>query len=406
MLHRFLLLFIASFISSVFAQIDSRTTVIERVDIQNAEKQTIRLDIYNPKTQPPKALIVVAPGTGGAGELFIEAMLSQSGAMDFDTRGGIVNILNSKGYAIAFFNVRGLLRLHDCIAGKDYASRVRSYVDRCLIPRERVTLDLHAMTSDYANAFQYLEKSAKKIGIPLVVLAISEGAYHAAQLIEREAISPKALVLIGAITESLAENHEYFMKRSYYFEKIQLTFEATQKTTVTFADVVKYGNLNINLEPPYVEPWGLGIAMGHVLIDQQGLVSRKAEFEKFSQDVKKISISQNPNDIFSLNYATKFNKQGIKIPAAGSVRYAMQSWNSIKSVEESLSNFKRPVRFLFGEHEAVVKLPSSNFCSRQKYDCRIAFVKGVGHALQDESDVPPKHALDKLVETIEQLKLD
>lgn len=348
----------------------------------------LQIIIYVPKQiEKPLGVVVVSPGTGGDAITYLEAELKKS-KFDPDHQGGLVNLLTGAGYATVFASQRGKLDVDSCVTGFTFEQKTKSYADNCSVKSIRKDTDLNAVIADIGKIYSHLAKHKLLKDVPLISLAYSEASYHISKLISDEKIQPAGVIFIGGMYgRSLASTLESQFKRDFYFKKIEDTFRLTGKEQITFADVVKYGELNFVLGVPNQPPWGLGITMGNVVITKSEAADRKAGFAKESQRVIEFYKGENlpafvPGSVY-----------GHDLPDFFSSGYASQVFRTNAKNIDLLKSYKEKVSFIFGDADSQVDIPSPADCKLVAFRCSIEIVNGVGHGLEDESGFPTAESL-------------
>ena len=346
----------------------------------------IPIDIYISADIPqPRGLIIVTPGTSGSGDYYLEGSL-RSNVPDYDQQGGMVQLLASAGYASAFFWHSGIKRAKDCVEGETFDTRKKSLVTDCHIKTIRQKADLNSATWAVETAHKFLSENHLTSKLTKVALANSEGSYHAAKLIEAGKIEVDGVVLVGGMIESLSSTFQYQSLKEYYFKKIERTFEITQKDRLTFAEFVKYGNFNIDLEYPKEPTWGVGLTIGGIVLDKQDIPKRRKYFSDFNEAVLKTFVGKNigpEKSLFNINYISQDYY---------SVNYLEQAFSANRRVIDYLETYKGKVHYLFGEYDAQVKVPENLSCNTLILSCKIEVIKGVGHGLENEQGYFPEHS--------------
>lgn len=363
------------------------------IDIKVEGNITLAIDIY--KASNPRALIVVSPGSEGFGENIIAALNQKTESKL--SKDKLIEVANEAGYSIAYYWQRGYLRTSDCLVGDSYEQRRKSFVDYCYKPNVRGKADLHTTTMDTEKIYKKLLIHPATKNLPIVSLAISEGSYHVSRLIESKKIQPIGIVFIGGLFGSLRETVEYQLRNDFYMEKIYQTFKLTGKEYISFADVVKYGKLNIFIEPPGKPPWGAALAMGQIQINKDDAAARKSYFEnQFQKILAKHSI-------LAIDTPTNGNFDGIEWPSSSSFNYLPQQLLAKTKIVDYLDQYDKKIVYLYGSFDSLIKLPNSASCPYAKLKCRIETIQGVGHVLQDESGFKPDRSLAAIINAVNEV---
>jgi hypothetical protein len=318
----------------------------------------------------------VLHGSGVTPGIFSEEDL-KAREPDFDSRWGLVETFTKAGYAVAFMRERGVLREKSCIKGKDFAERTKSLATHCFVKKIRRHVDLHVVTKDTGIAYRYLSKLEATRNIPIVMLGLSLGSYRIGQLIESKRIQPAGVVFVGGVFDSLASTFAYQVRQDFYFEKIAHAFAQTGKDWVSFADIVKHGNFDYRLGVPNHVPWGVGHALGGVMIRKEDVSTRKFGFEKNYQDSKAAILNSTKEQ--PLNGSAYAHE----VTSLWSSNYMLQILQSEKRVIDQLRGYRKKVVYLYGASDAQVKIPPPEACPAPQRQCKIEVLEGVGHSLED-----------------------
>lgn len=346
----------------------------------------IPTDLYIPTDiAVPKGLVIVTPGTSGMGDYYLEGSW-RAKVPDYNQQGGIVQLLAAAGYASAFFWHSGIMRSKDCIEGETFETRKKSLLTNCYIKNIRQKADLNSATLATETAHKFLSENHLTNKLIKIALANSEGSYHVAKLIEARRIEVDGIVLIGGMLESLSSTFQYQFRKDYFFNKMERTFEITQKNQLTFAEFVKYGNFNIDLEYPKEPTWGIGQAIGGVVLEKQDFSKRKKYFYDLNSEALRLFIKKNVAPAVPAKEFTNIS------PEYDAFNYFAQALNANRRVINYLEAYKGKVHYLFGEYDAQVQIPENLSCNTLILSCKIEVIKGVGHGLENEQGYFPEHS--------------
>jgi hypothetical protein len=367
------------------------------IDVEVDKGITVAIDVYMPlNNAKPKALVIVSPGSDGVGENVFERL--NRGEGNPETSDQLADALTKAGYAVAFFWQRGYLRTKDCVKGNSYEEKQKSYVANCYIKEIRANSDLHTTTSDTEKVYEALSLNHLTRNLSVVSLAISEGSYHISKLIQLKKINPAGVVFIGGMFESLAETFAYQFRYDFYFDKMDLAFSKSKKDTISFADLVKYGGINIFIEPPRREPWKAQEAMGAAFITKVDAANRKVMLARKFQEF----LFELPTKPLGLPEYGFFD--GLLAPSAISSSYLPQAFKATTDIVDQLAEYDRRVFFLYGSFESLIKLPSIYQCPHNKLQCKIEVIEGVGHYLQDQAGLRPPQSLNAILNAIKEVQ--
>jgi pimeloyl-ACP methyl ester carboxylesterase len=361
----------------------------------------VALDLYKPNKQKIKALVVFSPGTGGVGDLYMDGEFRR-GANDGDRKGGFVEALTQQGYAVALHWHRGLLRVEDCVKGNTLEEKRKSYASGCYLPEARKDADLLALTSDTAKVYEYLAKHSDVKSLPIISIGISQGSFHLAKLISRQEIKPKGLVLIGGLFDSYRSVNEYQLGFQYYFERINLTFEKTQQDVVSVRDVCEQTDLSVDVYDPVPIMNKLIMSMGNVTVTKADFEKRKDTLRNSGEEhIQKLLKSSPENSIG----VTSGGYREYPRPNFQSNDYERQTAVENVAIYDYLKDFHGDVHYIYGQHDTLLRIPTASHCKELIPMCSLKIIDGVGHALEDQTGLPPQRSLNAMLDAVNSVYL-
>ena len=160
-------------------------------------------DITTPKKSGKSGAVLFVPGTG-----LFDRHISYGGTRtknDF-----LFESLQSKilaaGYAVIRYDLRGVSCNYTtapmCTTCATPQSRYQHYVKSCVDNKIRGTVNPENMRDDIEAVFRYAQSHVQLVPEQIVVLAHAEGTAHVVPLAGRQAISPKAIMLMSPVLSS------------------------------------------------------------------------------------------------------------------------------------------------------------------------------------------------------------
>jgi pimeloyl-ACP methyl ester carboxylesterase len=368
----------------------------QKLQVEVDAEVFVALDLYVPSNQKIKALVAFTPGTGGLGDLYMDGEFRRGGH-DGDHKGGFVEALTQQGYAVALHWHRGLLRVEDCVKGNTLEEKRKSYAFGCYLPEIRKNVDLLALTSDTASVYEYLAKKDDVKDLPVISVGLSQGSFHLSKLIALGQIKPKGLIYIGGLFDSYRAVYEYQLGFQYYFDKIDLTFEKTQKDIVSARDVCEQANLSVEVYEPVPIMNKLITSMGNVTVTKADFEERKITLRNNSEEYVKKLLESNPEN---LTGSTSGGYREYTLPNFGSNGYERQTVVDNVAMYDYLKNFSGDVHYIYGEHETLLKVPAASHCKELIPTCSLKIIDDVSHALEDQTGLPPQRSLNAVLDAV------
>ena len=374
------------------SEIVTRTTI----DLKVGTNAVMAIDVLRPLAGKVKALIVALPGSDAFGHDFDEGLPQQDGKPPSFMKQRI-ELFAKAGYATAIYSQRGLQRPSECAKGGTVKEKIDFYGEHCYNKQVRSQVDLETITADTRKVFAHLSTHPITKDMPVIALGLSEGSYHVARLIDLQKINPVGVVFIGGMFDSFAATIARQFRKEFYFEKFDITFKVTGKEQISFADVVTYADVNFWLGHPNYPPWGIGAAMGNIVITKEGMRKQKQLFEDSYQQIFTNLSPGSPQQ--TLNGEGK----GMVWPELWSGKYLEQSMRANKSIIDQLKNYPHEVRFLFGAADDLVRIPPVTACDNIQPKCKIMLVFDAGHQLEEKSGLLPERSLNAILNAINEV---
>lgn len=351
----------------------------------------IPIELYWP-SQAPRALVIVAPNSGGLADPYFDPELQQP-KYHPDHRGGLVEELGRQGYAVAFFSLRGYALLRDCAHGDQFAERAADFAAHCVNSQVRATASLASTTADTAAVFQTLSRWPQTRRLPQVALAFSEGMHHVTLLAGEGRIAPVGIVGVGGPTAALADLWSYQMQRDYYF---QLALRAFQRCPEAELDADR---LFACAQVPASAATRAGMRefIGANVVSPDTLMGRRQLVQAMFQQVR----AHYAGDVSHEVMAGAFG--GAQLPAVWSGLYYAQVFQAHTSTVAQLGGYPGRIIYLLGEGD-YLQPPAGAECTAGMH-CSVQTVRGVGHGLEDDSGFPPAHAMRAIIDAVNAVAL-
>ena len=366
------------------------------VDLKVGTNAVMAVDVFKPLAGKAKALIISLPGSDGFGHEYDKGSPQQDSKLPGMMMQRI-ELFAKAGYATAIYSQRGLQRPSECAKGETAKEKNEFYGKHCYDKQVRSQVDLDTITADTRKVFAHFSTHPITKDLPVIALGLSEGSYHVARLIDLQRIKPAGVVFIGGMFGSFAATLARQFRKEFYFEKFDITFKVTGKEQISFADVVTYADVNFWLGHPNYPPWGIGAAMGNVVISKEGMRKQKQVFEESYQQLFTTYSPGSPQKTLVGGV------YGLTWPDFISGKYWEQSMRSNKSIIDQLKNYPHEVRFLFGAADDLVKIPPVTACDNIQPKCKITLIFDAGHQLEEQSGLLPERSLNAILNAINEV---
>jgi hypothetical protein len=356
---------------------------------------SIPVEVFVPASGAPRAIVFVMPGTDGMSDPYLLTSLLKPDYRP-DKMSGMTEVLLRSNYAVAYYNQRGLVPPKFCVAGATYQQRLESYADKCINVNIRANVSLSTITADTLKIFVALEVHPRLNKLPKIVLALSEGLYHVAQLVQNKSIQPIGIVSIGGPLESLADGMQYQLDRKYYFDLLETAFSKCNAKTLRIEQAFSCGKIH----PTQEKINDLKRVFGSDSMSINDVAIKKSFFENETQKFYKTHARLPANAMTTLAVDSR-------IVAIWSVRFYSEIFAATQPVGEKLSAFKGGLVFLYGAEDHRSRPHKAGQCrallgsQNPKAYCEIIVLEGLGHGLEDASGLPTKSALEALVSAID-----
>jgi len=351
----------------------------------------IAVELYLP-SQAPRALVIVAPNSGGLADPYFDPELLQASYRP-DHRGGLVEALRSQGYAVAFFSLRGYALLRNCAHGDQFVERAADFAAHCVNSQVRASASLATTTADTAAVFQTLARWPRTRRLPQVALAFSEGMHHVTLLAGQGRIAPVGIVSVGGPTAALADLWGYQMQRDFYFQLAQRAFQRCPEAELDA------GRLFDCAQVPASAAMRAGMQefMGANTVSPDTLVARHQLMQTMFQQVQAHYAGDVSHEIMAGAFG------GAPVPAAWSGLYYAQVFQARTSTVAQLGSYRGRTIYLLGEGD-YLQPPGGDACATRLH-CSVRTVRGVGHGLEDDSGFPPAHAMRAIIDAVNTVTL-
>jgi hypothetical protein len=357
---------------------------------------SISLDVYKPIAPlKTKALIVVSPGSSGLGDLCAGEFLNDK-TVNFHHRCGLVKIFVDKGYAVAFYSQRGLLRLSECLQGDDFESRRQSYPLNCYLPEVRKELDLYTTTDDTEKVYAFLSKLFEK-NLAVISLPTSEGSYHISKLVGSGKIKPVGVVLAGGVYGSLKEAWDVQKSYTHYFEKIEATFKRFNKDVISLNEIIEVNYLDSDYEHQENNPSTFRRFLGLEVTSRNKIDL----FYNMALKNKRIWEAR----VADLDYLSPLSDDfyGAATPNYKNINYLRQMLASTEKLSDSYKGFPGKVIYVYGAFDRQMKIPPEGNCGIPQTACQVKILQHVGHGLEDASGEMPASSLNQLLDSVNEV---
>ncbi|MDR7049239.1 hypothetical protein J2X54_001687 [Duganella sp. 3397] len=346
----------------------------------------IPVDLYWP-ANAPRALVIVAPNSGGLADPYFDPELQQATYRP-DHRGGLVEALTGQGYAVAFFSLRGFAPLRECAHGDHFAARATDFATHCVNSEVRGTANLVTTTADTEAVFHALSALTLTGKLPQVALAFSEGMHHVTLLAGQGRIAPAGIVGAGGPTAPLSALWAYQMQRGFYVGMVQKAFDRCRAATLDLDRVFACAEAR----PLAATRAGLQEFLGATAVSPATLAARR----QYAQALYRQALAHYAGDVSDEVMPGAFG--GVRVPAVWNGSYYSQVFQTRASTVVQLQGYTGKTIYLFGQLD-YLQLPDPGACAASPR-CSIRTIDAVGHGLEDESGIPPAHAVQAIVDAV------
>jgi len=357
---------------------------------------SISLDVYKPIAPlKTKALVVVSPGSDGLGDLCVGKFLNDK-TVNFHHRCGLVKIFVDKGYAVAFYSQRGLLRLSECLQGDDFESRRQSYSLNCYLPEVRKELDLYTTTDDTEKVYTFLSKLFEK-NLAVISLPTSEGSYHISKLVGAGKIKPIGVVLFSGVFGSMKNFWDHQRNYTIFFEKIEATFKHFNRDVITLDEIIEVNHLDSEYERQKNKPWNFREFIG---LD---VTSRNTIDIFYDKALKYKNLWESRAADPTYKEPIAGDLYGMTFPNYKSMDFARQLLTSTEKLSDSYKGFPGKVIYVYGAFDRQMKIPPEGNCGIPQTACQVKILQHVGHGLEDASGEMPASSLNQLLDSVNEV---
>lgn len=316
----------------------------------------------------PRAVVLSIPGAAGIGDAELELQLFASVRNEPEVRPILPYALAARGYAYVYFNYGGIVSRKRCIDPALPSERVKKFFSKCLdrgLNRER---GFSATDREVAAVRKWISKTTALQDVPVIILAFSEGAQHAARLIRSGKIDVAGLVGVGAPTVSPAENLRSQMTRKLRYRRINAFLDKHRSEALRVADLpkifmdekaVKYLQWSLRSQPEWTR-------------------AELAAVENFD-----VSLSAKAfDDWWKSNRGRPLAAYffGTELEEFTAASFFQEQLDDGVNMAQSLTDFEGRSVFLFGEYDSQVDFSLQSACgSSRPPKCSLVIVPGAGH---------------------------
>lgn len=361
-----------------------------------AEKIYIDVEVYFPKHQDARAMVIVSPNSGGLADPYFDPEIAEPKYLP-DRRGGLTTALLDAGYAVAFYSQRGFASLASCVAGENFQARAASFVQACVSTAVRAKVSLSTITADTRAIYEAIAAHAKTRGLIQLALAYSEGMHHVSALAGQGLIKVAGIVGVGGPRSSLAAIWEYQMLGIHELQIAEKAFSLCSATVLNIDEIFACANA----VPTQDDRTKMRALLGSDKTSREGLALRRQMLvQQYAQGRAHYAASLE-SEVMEGAFG------GNSIAAAFSAHYYKEIFESHTSIVDQLSGYQGRTKFLFGEFDHLfpeLDEPASRDWSESARTMPgAAIIPGVGHGLEDQRGFPTAHALAAIVQAIDEV---
>lgn len=316
----------------------------------------------------PRAVILSVPGAAGIGDAALELQLYAAVKNEPVVRPILPYALSVRGYAYVYFNYGGVLSRQRCIDPALPSERLKKFFSKCLPRVMNKDRGFSATDREIASIRQWISKTPALKDVPVIILAFSEGAQHAARLIRSEKIDVAGIVSIGAPTVSPAENLRSQMTRKLRYRRINAFLDNQGSEALRVADLpkifmdqraVKYLQWSLRSQPVWTR-------------------AELASVENFDVSLSTKAFDEWWKSNRGQPLAAYFFGRELEDFTAAS--FFQEQLDDTVNMAESLVDFNGRAVFLFGEYDSQVDFSMQSACgSLLPPKCSFVIVPGAGH---------------------------
>lgn len=365
------------------------------IPVQVAENVVIEVEVFLPTINPPRALVIVVPNSGGLADPYFDAELAANEYKP-ERKGGLTEHLLAADFAVAFYSQRGYDLLPECIQGADFHARSRSFVDNCISTKIRSTVTLHIISGDTRKVFEALDQYSGTKDFPKIALAYSEGMHHVSDLAGKALIRPIGIVAVGGPTTSLSSVWGYQMRRDFYYRTTLTAFKNCHVDIISVNELATCAKLQLSAD----DLSRFADFFGYTSTTRLQLETRRDYSKRLYDEVRLNYAASKLSDTMAGAFG------GLPIPVAFSAHYYKEVFEAHRSAVQQLDGFTGKSIFLFGTLDRL--LPETDAADASKFalgngqtnKLSKTTIPGVGHGLEDASNFPPRRALDAIVHAL------
>lgn len=343
-------------------------------NVSMGDHVSIALEIYFPKTDIG-GIVLMVPGTDGLGDSWLGQTIRQP-VPDYDGHGGLTELINGQGYAVAYYYNRGISPPRHCISGSTFEERRHSFVERCIDQDLRMSLTLGQVTDDLKRVLLHTSNLARQKHIPLLVFAASEGMFHLSKIVELKSahIQIDAIVGLSAPMTSLCDIFYYQLYRERIFEALREAFDNCAGSHLAPDEIS--GCLRTGRSLAVREEIDQMFGSTRIGVDRDEISKLQKEWMEYQRNNIKAILEADPS-IYSASSAF----QGETIRRAYSVKYLQESLTDCDSIALRLSEFAGPIYLIYGQNDAML---TSEAMRSPGYDnVKSVIIPGLDHSLKD-----------------------
>ncbi len=364
------------------------------LEIRTADQETIYADLYLPNKKPPRAIIVMVPGTAGLSDpYFIGSIKSSRYTPHY--KGGLTQALTSNRFAFLSYNQRGYRRLNECVRGDNEFARQLSFSEKCILKNLRMHVDLKTITRDTLSVLLEAQVIARKMKAPMLVLSFSEGTYHVSKLLRINNIGIVGLIGVGSPITTLSETFEQQLREKYIFDVLENALKTCNLNgKISIDEVFNCSTKNISVRAKE----RLTITLGTGITETSEITKKKEHVNKIADDIiKYYQDLQSPHPISGWLETQELIENW-------SSAYFSEIFQERSNIYDNLWSANLPIQLIYGELDMQVQPPNSLVRGQNlaTIDNRIEIkiIKNLDHYLSQDEKQISKSGLEQILASI------
>lgn len=363
------------------------------ISVSGDAQWRIRVNIGYPAKHSPKAMVIFLPGTDGVAALDVEQALSVESAGR--SINGLGEQLIAAGYAVAYFNQRGIVDFKDCLTGESTAARADSFFSRCYKEETRAGVNMRNVRGDTLKVLRRIRQLPGMHGRKVILLSFSEGGFHAAKLIGAGLLKADGIVAIGVPSLSPHDTNIMQATRGFFFQRMRAVVALQPDGRLAKARI---GEL-------------------FPLLDEQGKQELRDLFPGEFIDASAIAdawrVQLDDYAVYSQEWSAarpdrhmSGTMAGRAVGAVVGVQWELDNVAEREDVCTQLAHFVGRVAFLYGEHDTRAGPEELKHCDavnavRPRFT--IDVIPGAGHGLIDSPLVDRDAVFSAILQRVDQV---